>query len=347
VVDRAAVDHWLPVDQYIGGIEHAILHLLYARSFTRAMRKTGHVGLDEPFAALFTQGMVTHASFRAEDGRWLSPDEVDIRGDGSAVEKTGGGPVQVGRIEKMSKSKRNTVDPGEIIDRYGADTARWFILSDNPPERDMEWTESGVVGAFRFTQRLFRLVEAAPPAPPPAPSALPAEWSPAARALRRSTHRTIKAVTEALEGFTFNVAVARIYEFTNAISEAERGDATDAGLSWARFEALETVARLVAPMMPHLAEEMHARLHPGREGLVAELPWPEADDALTVADSITIAVQILGKLRGTIAVAPGAEEAAVLAAAEAEPNVARQLEGKRVVKRIYVPGRIVNFVTAG
>ena len=343
VVDRAAVDHWLPVDQYIGGIEHAILHLLYARSFTRAMRKTGHVGLDEPFAALFTQGMVTHASFRAEDGRWLSPDEVDIRGDGSAVEKTGGGPVQVGRIEKMSKSKRNTVDPGEIIDRYGADTARWFILSDNPPERDMEWTESGVVGAFRFTQRLFRLVESAPPAP----SALPAEWSQAARALRRSTHRTIKAVTEALEGFTFNVAVARIYEFTNAISEAERGDPADAGLSWARFEALETVARLVAPMMPHLAEEMHARLHPGREGLVAELPWPEADEALTVADSITIAVQILGKLRGTIAVAPGAEEAAVLAAAEAEPNVARQLEGKRVVKRIYVPGRIVNFVTAG
>ncbi len=347
VVDRAAVDHWLPVDQYIGGIEHAILHLLYARSFTRAMHKTGHVGLDEPFAALFTQGMVTHASFRAEDGRWLSPDEVDIRGDGSAVEKTGGGPVHVGRIEKMSKSKRNTVDPGEIIDRYGADTARWFILSDNPPERDMEWTESGVVGAFRFTQRLFRLVEAAPPAPPPAPSALPAEWSPAARALRRATHRTIKAVTEALEGFTFNVAVARIYEFANAISEAERGDATDAGLSWARFEALETVARLVAPMMPHLAEEMHARLHPGRAALVAEQPWPEADEALTVADSITIAVQILGKLRGTIAVAPGADEAAVLAAAEAEPNVARQLEGKRVVKRIYVPGRIVNFVTAG
>ena len=343
VVDRAAVDHWLPVDQYIGGIEHAILHLLYSRSFTRAMRKTGHVGLDEPFAALFTQGMVTHASFRAEDGRWLSPDEVEIHGDGSAVEKQGGGPVQVGRIEKMSKSKRNTVDPGEIIDRYGADTARWFILSDNPPERDMEWTEAGVVGAFRFTQRLFRLVESAPAAP----AALPAEWSAPARALRRATHRTIKAVTEALEGFTFNVAVARIYEFTNAITEAERGDAADAALAWARFEALETVARLVAPMMPHLAEEMHARLHPGRAGLVAELPWPEADDSLTAAESLTIAVQILGKLRGTIEVAPGADEASVLAAAAAEPNVARQLEGKRVVKRIYVPGRIVNFVTAG
>jgi leucyl-tRNA synthetase len=343
VVDRAAVDHWLPVDQYIGGIEHAILHLLYSRSFTRAMRKTGHVGLDEPFAALFTQGMVTHASFRAEDGRWLSPDEVEIQGDGSATEKATGGPVQVGRIEKMSKSKRNTVDPGEIIDRYGADTARWFILSDNPPERDMEWTEAGVVGAFRFTQRLFRLIESAPPAP----TATPAEWSAPARALRRATHRTIKAVTEALEGFTFNVAVARIYEFTNAITEAERGDAADAGLAWARFEALETVARLVAPMMPHLAEEVHARLHPGRDTLVVELPWPEADEALTAAESITIAVQILGKLRGTIEVAPGAGEAAVLEAAAAEPNVARQLEGKRVVKRIYVPGRIVNFVTAG
>jgi leucyl-tRNA synthetase len=343
VVDRAAVDHWLPVDQYIGGIEHAILHLLYARSFTRAMRKTGHVGLDEPFAALFTQGMVTHASFRAEDGRWLSPDEVEIHGDGSAVEKTGGGPVQVGRIEKMSKSKRNTVDPGEIIDRYGADTARWFILSDNPPERDMEWTEAGVVGAFRFTQRLFRLVESAPAAP----TALPAEWSAPARALRRATHRAIRAVTEALEDFTFNVAVARIYELTNAITDAERGDPADAALAWARFEALETIARLVAPMMPHLAEEMHARLHPACAGLVAELPWPEADDSLTVAESLTIAVQILGKLRGTIVVAPGADEASVLEAAAAEPNVARQLEGKRVVKRIYVPGRIVNFVTAG
>jgi leucyl-tRNA synthetase len=342
VVDRAAVDHWLPVDQYIGGIEHAILHLLYARSFTRAMRKTGHVGLDEPFAALFTQGMVTHASFRAPDGRWLTPDEVELRGDGSAIEKANGGPVQVGRIEKMSKSKRNTIDPGEIIDRYGADTARWFILSDNPPERDMEWTEAGAVGAFRFTQRLARLIEGAP-----APSAAPAEWSTAARALRRATHRTIGAVTEALESFAYNVAVARIYEFTNAISEAERGDAGDAGLAWARFEALEAAARLVAPMMPHLAEEMFSKLHPGTDQLVADLPWLDADSALAAAETVTIAVQILGKLRGTIEVAPGADAEVVLAAAEAEPNVARQLEGKRIVKRIHVPGRIVNFVIAG
>jgi leucyl-tRNA synthetase len=343
VVDRAAVDHWLPVDQYIGGIEHAILHLLYARSFTRAMHKTGHLGIDEPFAALFTQGMVTHASFRAADGRWLSPDEVEVRGEGAAIEKATGDAVQMGRIEKMSKSKRNTIDPGEIIDRYGADTARWFILSDNPPDRDMEWTEAGVVGAFRFTQRLFRLVEGVRAAPGEAP----AEWSAAARTLRRATHRAIGAVTEALEAFSFNVAVARIYELSNAIADAERGDAADASLAWARVEALESLARLVAPLMPHLAEEMYERLHPGRGVLVVDLAWPEANAALAAAETVMIAVQILGKLRGAVEVPTGADEATVLAAAAAEPNVARQLEGKRVVKRIYVPGRIVNFVTAG
>jgi leucyl-tRNA synthetase len=338
-VNRAAADHWLPVDQYIGGIEHAILHLLYSRFFTRGMSATGHTSIDEPFAGLFTQGMVTHASFRAEDGGWLYPEEVETRPDGSAAHKQTGQKVTVGRVEAMSKSKRNTVDPGEIIFRYGADTARWFILSDNPPDRDIEWTESGVAGAYRFTQRMYRLAEAGGSAAPQ-----PATFSAAALALRRATHRAIAALTEALETFAFNVAVARLYELANAVTEADRTGDSD-GMSWARLEAVSMMARLVSPMMPHLAEEVHAMLHPNA-GLVAELPWPEADLALVAVDSVTIAVQVMGKLRGAITVAPDASAEAVISAAENEPNVARLLEGKRVVKRIHVPGRIVNFVIA-
>ena len=337
---RAAVDHWLPVDQYIGGIEHAILHLLYSRFFTRAMRITGHVALDEPFAGLFTQGMVTHESYKSANGEWLYPEEVEKRPDGSVVNRASGTPVTVGRVESMSKSKRNTVDPGEIIARFGADTARWFVLSDNPPDRDIEWTESGVIGAYRFTQRLFRLVETIQTA------AEPEIFAPAARTLRRATHKAIAAVTESLENFTYNVAVARIHELANAIADAERSGPAD-GTVFARFEAIEAITRLISPMMPHLAEEMYARLHPDSPDLVAELPWLLSDASLAADDSVTIAVQVLGKLRATVIVAPDAEEAVVLAAAEAEPNVAKLLEGKRIVKRIYVRGRIVNFVTAG
>ncbi len=345
-VDRAAVDHWLPVDQYIGGIEHAILHLLYSRFFTRAMRLTGHVGLDEPFAGLFTQGMVTHESYRGADGRWLYPGEVERRGDGTALHRGTGETVTIGRVESMSKSKRNTVDPGAIIDQYGADTARWFIVSDNPPERDMEWTESGVSGSFRFVQRVYRLVEAfAATLGEIDPGALAAASGPAL-ALRRATHRTIALVTESLEAFAFNVAVARLHEFANAIAEAGTAAEGDAAFRAARDEALRTLARLLSPMMPHLAETLHARLRPG-SALVAELPWPEADAALVAASSVTIAVQIMGKLRGTIAAAPDEDAAQVIAAAAAEPNVARLLEGKRILKRVHVPNRIVNFVVAG
>jgi leucyl-tRNA synthetase len=342
-VTHEAVDHWMPVDQYIGGIEHAILHLLYSRFFTRAMKACGYLNAEEPFAGLFTQGMVTHESYRGADSRWLYPDEVEKRADGGAVHRDTGEPVTVGRVEAMSKSKRNTVDPGAIIARYGADTARWFILSDNPPERDMEWTESGVAGAFRFTQRVFRLAEAAADLPV---EEKPESFGDAARALRRVTHRTIAALTEALESFAFNVAVARLYEFANAIADAERAD-SGPGLAWARREALDLLAQLAAPMMPHLAEEVHARLHPGTATLVADLPWPSADPALLVAETVTIAVQVMGKLRGSIEAPPDAPADAVIAAAEAEPNVARALAGKRIVKRVHVPNRIVNFVVAG
>jgi leucyl-tRNA synthetase len=340
-VTRAAVDAWLPVDQYIGGIEHAILHLLYSRFFTRAMRETGHLKLAEPFAGLFTQGMVTHESYKSVDGRWLYPEEValELAADGSRTArlKDGDTPVTIGRVEAMSKSRRNTVDPGAIIGKYGADTARWFILSDNPPERDMEWTESGVAGAYRFTQRMYRLAATALDSlPPPGASAEGAEGD--ARKLRQATHRTIAAVTEALESFAFNVAVARIHEFANTIADA--GD----GLGAAKREALEALARLASPMMPHLAEELWSLLRPGEDRLVAELPWLEADPALLKAETLTLAVQVLGKLRGTIEVAADADEATVFSLAENDENVQRFIAGRPIRKRIHVPGRVVNFV---
>ena len=328
-VTHAAVDAWLPVDQYIGGIEHAILHLLYSRFFVRGMQATGHVKLDEPFAGLFTQGMVQHESYKGADGRWLYPEEVEKRADGTAVVRGTEEPVTVGRVESMSKSKRNTVDPGAIIGRYGADTARWFILSDNPPERDMEWSESGVAGASRFIGRVWRLAQSLREADKPDEVA--------GKKLLQTTHRAIAAVTEALEGFAFNVAVARIHELANAI-----GDAAAAPLA-ARREALEALLRLSSPMMPHLAEELWSALRPDA-GLVAQLPWLEADPALLKADTVTLAVQVLGKLRGTIEVAVDAPDEVVFAAAEADENVQRALGGKPIKKRIHVKGRVVNLV---
>ncbi|MFC0410275.1 leucine--tRNA ligase [Roseomonas elaeocarpi] len=333
-IRREAADSWMPVDQYIGGIEHAILHLLYSRFFTRALHSMGQLSTPEPFAGLFTQGMVTHASYRAADGRWLYPEEVVVAADGSATSRDTGEAVTVGRGEKMSKSKNNTVDPRAIIGRYGADTARWFILADNPPDRDMEWSEAGVAGAHRFVQRLWRLVHNALDGLP-GPELAPGEGG---RALRQATHRAIAAVTEAWSNFTFNVGVARLYEFTNAIEAAKDADGA------ARREALEVLAQLISPAMPHLAEELWSMLRPNSDRLVAELPWPEADPALLVADTVKIAVQVLGKLRGTVEVAADADEATVLAAAEAEENVVRAIAGKPIRKRIYVPGRIVNFV---
>ncbi|HQT64249.1 MAG: leucine--tRNA ligase [Acidocella sp. 20-57-95] len=330
----SAVKHWLPVDQYVGGIEHAILHLLYARFFTRAMQKTGHVSVAEPFAGLFTQGMVTHESYKDADGNWLYPEEVTKHADGTAT-TADGRPVTVGRIEKMSKSKRNTVDPGVIIERFGADAARWFVLSDNPPERDVEWTETGAQGAFRFVQRLYRLAETIAAEPK---VAKPETFSGEAKKLRQLTHRSILTVTEALETFAFNVAVARGYELAGALVGESP---TDPALLWARREAIGILARLLAPMIPHVAEAVNAVLNPGA-GLVAEQTWPEADPALTVKDEVTIAVQLNGKLKATITVPVGGSQEANVAIAKAA--AAGALKGQTIVKEIYVADRIINFV---
>ena len=343
--DRAATDHWMAVDQYIGGIEHAILHLLYARFFTRALCSLGEVGVREPFAGLFTQGMVTHESYRGVDGRWLLPGDVERVGEAVRHRMTGE-PVVVGRGEKMSKSKLNTVEPGAIIDAYGADTARWFVLSDAPPERDIEWTETGVQGASRLMSRVWRLacgvVSCGVAGAEMARAGAAGADRPEDAAVTRAMHRTIAGVTEALEGFAFNVAVARLYEFVGVLGDAERAG-VDAGV---RRTGVLTLARLMAPLAPHVAEEVQALVDPGCTLLVAEQAWPVADPAWLAVSSVTVAVQVMGKLRGTVELAPGADAATAIAAAEVEPNVARLLEGRRVVKRIHVPDRIVNFVLA-
>jgi leucyl-tRNA synthetase len=333
-VDREAARRWLPIDQYIGGIEHAILHLLYARFFTRGLKRLGYVDIDEPFAGLFTQGMVCHETYRDQTGQWLLPEEVEKTG-GIARRRGTDEPVEIGPSEKMSKSKKNVIAPEAIIDVYGADTIRWFMLSDTPPERDIEWTEGGAEGCWRFVQRVYRLVtetELAETAGEADASAGPAID------LRRAAHRATAAVTEDLEALRFNRAVARIYELANAISAAPN-DVPDV----VKREALETLVKLSAPMMPHLAETCWEAL--GHKSLLVEEPWPAADPALVRADTITIAVQVDGKRRGEIAIPRGADDAAVKASALALEGVTRALAGKTPRRIVVVPERIVNIVT--
>ncbi|MDI2091546.1 leucine--tRNA ligase [Commensalibacter oyaizuii] len=340
--DLNAVNRWMPVDQYIGGIEHAILHLLYARFFTRAMHQTGHIGVDEPFNALFTQGMVMHESYKDSEGNWVAPDEIE-KSENGFVKRGTGQAITVGRIEKMSKSKKNTIAPSVIIERFGADTARWFILSDNPPERDMEWTEEGAIATSRFLQRLYRIIVSIAQDVPVLMS-LPDDIANSADGLRRMTHRTIVAVTEALDAFAMNVAIARLHELTNALGEAEKS-ANDSGMAFARREAAYILCLLCGPLVPHMAEEM-ARLL-GHDQLIAQTAWPKADASLLTATRVVIAVQIKGKLRGTIEVSPDLDKDTVIGLAREERTVAKFLEGKTIVKTIYVPNKIVNFVVGG
>jgi leucyl-tRNA synthetase len=345
--DRAEVDRWLPVDQYIGGIEHAILHLLYSRFFTRAMRLTGHAGLDEPFAGLFTQGMVVHETYQTAKGEWVMPDEVRVEGAGKdrrAVLAATGEAVEIGSIEKMSKSRRNTVDPDDIIAAYGADTARWFMLSDSPPDRDVIWTEEGVQGASRFVQRLWRLVHEAKEAAAPADLARPASFGEPALALRKAAHRALARVSEDIERLRFNVAIAQVYELANAFQASLSGIEAEpmADYRWAVREAADILVRLFHPMMPHLAEECWSAL--GHKTLVASEPWPRLEADLLVEDSITLPIQINGRKRGDVTVARNAANADIETAVLALEWVKRALAGKPPKKVIVVPQRIVNVV---
>jgi leucyl-tRNA synthetase len=351
--ERRIVDAWMPVDQYIGGIEHAILHLLYSRFFTRAMKATGHVGLDEPFAGLFTQGMVVHETYQRANGEWVSPAEVKIESDGDARRASliaTGEAVEIGAIEKMSKSKRNTVDPDDIIATYGADVARWFMLSDSPPERDVEWTERGVQGAWRFSQRLWRLVGEAAEIAKAAPAERPAAFAPEALGLRKATHRALARVTDDIEKLHFNVCVAHIYEFANTLNDViggiEEHDGTSAKLApdlrWAMREAVNVLVQLFHPMMPHLAEECWAAL--GHDGLVAQAAWPAIERELLIEDFVTLPVQINGKKRAEVTVPRPATPAEIETAVLALDAVKRTLDGKPPKKVIVVPQRIVNVV---
>ncbi len=348
--DRAAVDAWLPVDQYIGGIEHAILHLLYSRFFTRAMKATDRVGFDEPFAGLFTQGMVVHETYRTADGAYAAPTEVAIVPDGEARRATlvsTGQPIEIGPIEKMSKSKRNTVDPDEIIAAFGADTARWFMLSDSPPDRDVIWTEEGVKGASRFVQRVWRLVREAADLRPSA--TVPAsEFGPSALQIRKIAHRALAAYSADVERLRFNLCVAQVYDALNRL-ETELRDACgpqekapDPDVSSALLEAAEIVVQLIAPMMPHLAEECWAAL--GHETLVATTPWPVVEPGLLLDDAITLPVQVNGKKRADVTVPRQAGKEEVEAAVLALDAVKRALDGKPPKKVIVVPQRIINVV---
>ncbi len=345
---RAVADRMLPVDQYIGGIEHAILHLLYSRFFTRAMKATGHLDLDEPFAGLFTQGMVVHETYRAADGSFVSPAEIRIDSDGDhrrATLLSTGEDVTIGSIEKMSKSKRNTVDPDDIIATYGADTARWFMLSDSPPDRDVIWSEESVQGASRFVQRVWRLVTtAAPHLPSPGTAIDPAHAG--AKALRAAAHQALADVSNAIERLRFNTAIARLYSFVGTLHEVvddtKKPLATDPALAAAAREAFDILAHLIAPMMPHLAEECWAAL--GHKTLISEASWPDVEPALLVSDTVTIPVQINGKKKADVTVARDAKTPEIEAAVLALDAVKSALGGKPHRKVIVVPQRIVNVV---
>ena len=325
--DPEEVAKWMPVQHYIGGIEHAILHLLYARFWTRALSAIGKIDVAEPFAALFTQGMVTHETYsRIDESRgvpvFFGPEEIDRTSDGATL-LADSAPVEVGRVIKMSKSKKNVVDPDAIIARHGADAVRWFMLSDSPPERDLPWSDAGIEGCARFVQRLWRLF-----------AAYDAGAEGEDKSLDRKTHQTIAAVASDIEALGFNKAVARIYELTGMVEKAAP--------SASRSSAIRALVHLAAPMMPHLAEEAWARMG---EGLIADAPWPQVDPALLVDDEVTIAIQHMGKLRDTVTAPKGADKDTLEALAMASANLQRSIDGAAIRKVIVVPDRLVNIVT--
>jgi leucyl-tRNA synthetase len=339
-IDKAAADKWLGVDQYIGGVEHAVLHLLYARFITRALKDEGMLSVAEPFTGLFTQGMVTHETYKSVEGEWVEPDCIDFATEAGvriARVKATGEQLVIGDIEKMSKSKKNVVAPEGIFETYGVDAARLFVMSDSPPERDVEWTNAGVEGAGRFVHRVWAEFDAQAQGPAPAFD----DSDPAALDLRKATHKLIGPVTDSIERFRFNSGVAKLYEFLNVLKGHPAAGATPA-VQAARAEALDVLARLINPFTPHLAEACWERL--GKDGMVVDAEWPKADAALASDNEVTLPVQINGKRRAELVVARGADSKAVEALALADASVSVHLAGLTVRKVIVVQDRIINIV---
>jgi leucyl-tRNA synthetase len=334
--DKQTVDHWMPVDQYIGGIEHAILHLLYARFFTRALKKCGYVSFEEPFRSLLTQGMVCHETYRSQTGEWLYPDEVTVDkkriSDGSAV--------IVGRSEKMSKSKRNVVPPQQIQDEYGVDTARLFVISDSPPERDLDWSATGVQGVWKYLNRVWRLVHDWLPYLT-LEEAMPADISERELQLRQVVHQTIATATKDLNEFHLNQYVARLRTLTNALPESQDVQAFHPTII---REAIETLVRVLNPAAPHFTEEIWQLL--GHAEPLSQLAWLQADPRLVEATTITQAIQVNGKLRGTIEISPNLPEDEIKALALQHENVLRAIGNASIKKVIVIPGKVVNIVCA-
>ena len=335
-IDKTAVKKWMPVDHYIGGIEHAVMHLLYARFFTRALKKCGYVNIEEPFLNLMTQGMVCHETYQDQEGNWLYPEDV-LWESKKPFKKGDHSPVHVGRVTKMSKSKKNVVDPEKILSAYGADTARLFTLSDTPVERDLEWSDSGIEGCWKFIHRLWRVVTDNLNSLSTLEDMKPENLSSPAQELRKKTHKTIQIVQQDFHHFRLNCAIARIREFANFI-ESYKADNKD----WALREALETLVQLCNPITPHLTEELWSLL--GHKKSLALTLWPQADPALAKDDCMTIAIQVKGKMRGTIEVPVETSQKNIEQQALSLDSVKRAIDQQTIKKVIYVPKRIINIV---
>jgi len=335
-INKDACKYWMQVDQYIGGVEHAILHLLYARFFTKAMKKCGYWDVDEPFKALLTQGMVCHETYKDSKGNWVTPDEL-ISKDGKYYHKDSGDLITVGRIEKMSKSKKNVVDPEGIIKSHGADTARMFVMSDSPPEKDLIWSDSGVEGSTRFLRKFFtNAVKAFD-----SYKNLNADLSDSlTKKITINMHKTIKLVTESYSGFGFNAAIARIREFTNFLYDL--GDNLNDSQKGAVYKSYKTLVLLLSPLVPHISDELWE--YSGNKGFTIDASWPKYEDSLTVEDTVRIAVQVNGKLRSTIEIAQNLSKEEIEKIALNDEHIVKFLNGAEPKKIIVVPGKIVNVV---